>query len=85
MGKIPWSKIAWGCGILTLLVAIRSAITASRFLYYGGVYWQQEVFGDPWFYVGMVAAAVCVAALLALAGQNLKSDAQEADTDGRGD
>ena len=85
MGKIPWSKIAWSCGILTLLVAIRSVITASRFLYYGGVYWQKEVFSDPWFYVGMVAAAVCVAALLALAGQNTKNDEEETNTDGRGE
>ena len=72
MGKIPWKEIAWGSGILTLLVVVRSIITANRFLYYGGVYWQQEVFGDPWVYVGMAAAAICVAALLVLATQKTK-------------
>ena len=80
MHKIPWKDIAWGSGILTLLVVVRSIIRANRFLYYGSVYWQQEVFGDPWVSVGLAAAAVCVAALLALATKNLKEE-----NDGRGE
>ena len=83
--KFPWKGVALGSGILTFLVAVRSIITAGRFMYYGGVYWQKEVFGDPWFYVGMVAAAVCVVALLALAGQSLKSEDQEENEEGRGE
>lgn len=85
MRKIPWKGLAIGCGILTVLVIIRSIITARRFLYYGGLYWQQEVFEDPWLYIGMVSAAACVAALLALAGQERKNEKQEKDANGRGE
>lgn len=85
MHKIPWKEIAWGCGILTVLVVVRSIITAGRFLYYGGVYWQKEVFGDPWFYIGMVAAAVCVASLLVLAELGRKGETEKEKENGRGE
>ena len=82
MNKLPWSKIALGCGIVSVLVVIRSVITAGRFLYYGGVYWQRELMQDPWLYVGMVAAAVCVAALLVMSDQSDKKGTEETVDDG---
>ena len=81
MKHIPWKGIATGCGILAVMVLVRCVITAGRFLYYGGVYWQKEIMADPWFYIGMVAAAVCVAALLVLADRADKEKKQEM-TDG---
>ena len=80
MKNIPWKKVALGCGILTLLIVCRCAVTAGRFLYYGGVYWQNEIMQDPWLYVGMVAAACCVAALLILSDQADK-EAKKEETD----
>ncbi len=83
MKCIPWRGLAMGCGTLAVLVVFRCIITAGRFLYYGGTYWQQEIMADPWLYIGMAAAAGCVAALLVLsdkAGQKQKQE--EAETDG---
>lgn len=77
MKHIPWKGLATGCGILAVLVLIRCIVTAGRFLYYGGVYWQNEIMQDPWFYVGMVAAAVCVAALLVLSDQSKKEETSD--------
>ena len=79
MRKIPWKGIAVGCGFLSVLVVIRCAVTAGYVLYYGGRDWQKAVMEDPWLYIGMVAAGLCVFALLALAGQNQKEE-----KDGRG-
>ena len=76
MKKIPWRGIAGGCGLLTVLVLARCVVTALRSLYYyGGMYWRNEVAQDPWLYVGMVAAAVCVAALLILSDRAEKEKA----------
>ena len=67
MKNIPWKGIAVSCGILTVMVLFRCIITAGRFIYYGGTYWHNEIMQDPWFYIGMAAAALCVASLLVLA------------------
>ena len=85
MYKIPWKGIAIGSGILTVLVAFRCLITARRFVYYGGAYWQGQVMADPWFYIGMMAAALCVAALLILSDLTDKYGKEKEDTDGCGD
>ena len=83
MKKIPWKGLAYGCGILALLVLARCVVTAGRMLYYyGGSYWQSAIMEDPWFYIGMVAAAVCVAALLVLADRTSKEAAQTSQEDG---
>lgn len=85
MKNIPWKGIAVGCGILAVMVLCRCVVTAGRFIYYGGVYWQNEIMADPWFYVGMVAAAVCVAALLVLADRSDKEKMKEITDDGCGE
>lgn len=85
MKKKLWKGIAIGCGCLALLVVIRCVVTAGRFLYYGGTYWQSAVMEDPWLYVGMVAAAVCVAALLLLSELSAKAEKEEKHKDGCGE
>jgi hypothetical protein len=70
--KFPWKGLAIGGGILTLLVAIRSLITVERAVYFGKQYGIQLVMNDPWLYVGMAAAAICVVALLVLADRESK-------------
>lgn len=70
--KFPWKRVALCSGILTLLVAIRSFVTVERALYYGRKYGMQLVMQDPWLYIGMAAAAICVVALLVLADQEAK-------------
>lgn len=82
MKHIPWKGIAAGCGILAVMVLVRCVVTAGRFIYYGGTYWQNEIMQDPWFYVGMVAAAFCVAALLVLADRSDKETKKEIQDDG---
>lgn len=72
--KFPWKHLAlWG-GVLTLLVAVRCFVTVERALYYGygNKYGMQLVVQDPWFYIGMAAAALCVVALLVLADRESK-------------
>lgn len=73
MRKFPWKGLAIGGGILTLLVAIRSFVTIERAAYFGKQYGVQLVMQDPWLYIGMAAAALCVVALLVLADQEKKS------------
>ena len=75
--KFPWKELAIGSGILTLLVAIRSFVTVERAIYYGKKYGMQLVMQDPWLYVGLAAAAVCVVALLVLADQESKKQHAE--------
>ena len=82
MKHIPWKGIAAGCGILAVMVLFRCVITAGRFVYYGGTYWHNEIMQDPWFYIGMAAAAVCVAALLVLADRAGKDEKKESTNDG---
>ena len=85
MKKIPWKGIAIGCGILAVLVVLRCIVSASRFLYYGGTYWQSVVMEDPWLYVGMTSAAICVAALLVLAELSSQEEKEEANDNGCGE
>ena len=66
MKKIPWKGLAVSCGTLAILVLFRCIITAGRLLYYGSAYWKNAIMQDPWFYIGMAAAAGCVASLLVL-------------------
>ena len=75
--KFPWKGLAIGCAILTALVAVRCVVTVERALYYGRSYGFQLVMQDPWFYIGMAAAAVCVAALLVLVDQASKQRDKE--------
>jgi hypothetical protein len=77
--KFPWKGVALGSGILTFLVAARCVVTVERALYYGRNYGMQLVMEDPWFYIGMAAAAICVIALLVLADQESKRHAPEED------
>ncbi len=70
--KFPWKGLAIGGGILTLLVAIRSFVTVERAVYFGKQYGMQLVMQDPWLYIGMAAAAICVVALLVLADREAK-------------
>ena len=85
MHKIPWKGIAIGSGILTLLVFCRCWVTAERFVYYGNAYWQSQVMADPWFYAGMISAAVCVAALLVLSDRADKEKKETQTEDGCGE
>ncbi len=82
MKNIPWKSIAFGCGTLALMVLFRCVVTAGRYMYYGGIFWQNEIMADPWFYIGMVAAAVCVAALLVLGDRSDKEKKKKATNDG---
>ena len=70
--KFPWKPLALYSGILTLLVAIRSFVTVERAVYFGKQYGMQLVMNDPWLYIGMAAAALCVVALLVLADREAK-------------
>lgn len=80
MKKFPWLGIGVGCAILVLLVIGRSAVTAGRVLYYGGTDWLSSVRSDPWFYVGMAAAAICVVSFL-LASRRAEQTAEESHVD----
>ena len=63
MRKIPYKTIMWVCLGLALLVAARSAVTVGKAFYYR-TDWVAELVEDPWFIVGLVAAAVGMLALL---------------------
>ncbi len=85
MKRIPWKGIAVACGTLAVLVMLRCMVSAGRFLYYGGTYWQSVVMEDPWLYIGMISAALCVAALLVLAELSSQEEKENTDGDGCGD
>ena len=82
MKQIPWKGLAFGSGLLAFLVLGRCIVTVGRLLYYGSNYWQSAIMEGPWFYIGMVAAAVCVAALLVLSDQATKKREETTETDG---
>ena len=82
MKKLPWKGIAFGCGMTAVLVLARCVVTAGRFLYYGGTYWQSEIMQDPWFYIGMASAAICVAALLVLSEGANKEHTEKSEENG---
>ncbi len=79
--KFPWKGVALGGGILTILVAIRCFVTVERAIYYGRNYGIQLIMNDPWFYIGMAAAAICVVALLVLADQEAKKKVEQTDAE----
>ena len=79
--KFPWKGVALGSGILTFLVAVRCFVTVERAAYYGKDYRMQLVMQDPWLYIGMAAAAVCVTALLVLADQEAKKRTKKPEPD----
>ena len=66
MKKIPFKAIAAACMTLALLVVARCAVTYGRTVYYGGTDWVSKVVEDPWFTVGILAAAVSVVSLILL-------------------
>lgn len=66
MKKIPWRGIALGSLVTVLLVAARTAVTVGKAYYYRyGIGWQTDVMEDPWFYVGVAAAAIGLGSLVA--------------------
>lgn len=77
MKKFPWKGIGIGCAVLTMLVIARCAVTAGRVLYYGGTNWMSKVTADPWFYIGMAAAAACAACFLVLAQEESKKEQED--------
>lgn len=74
MKNFPWKSTAIVCGIVTVLVIARCAVTVGFVRYYGGSYWMDKLMEDPWFYIGMVAAALCAVSLLVLAEQDRKKE-----------
>ncbi len=62
MKKIPYLGICIGCGILAVLVAARCGVTAGREMYYGTDAVWRKICGDPWFYVGVLSAAMSLGA-----------------------
>lgn len=58
MKKIPFQTIMICGAVLTLLVAARCITTACMELYYGRPDWVSVILADPWFYVGVAAAAL---------------------------
>ena len=61
MAHFPFKGIGIGCTILTFLVIVRCIVTIAWNRYYGYVNWSSLVLQDPWFYVGMLAAALGIA------------------------
>lgn len=79
MKSFPWKGTAIGCGILTVLVIARCAVTVGFVRYYGGSYWMDKLMEDPWFYIGMTSAALCAVSLLVLSDQEKKAKETEQD------
>lgn len=79
MKNFPWKGTAVGCAILTVLVIARCAVTVGFVRYYGGSYWMDKLMEDPWFYIGMTAAAFCAISLLVLAERDRKENKTEED------
>ena len=76
MKRIPWMTISIICFIAMLLVAARSAVAVGKAFYYH-IDWLNELVTDPWFYVGMAAAAGGIVSLIARSIQFRKSNRQE--------
>ena len=76
MKKIPWKTMMIGSTVMTVLVAARCIATACMELYYGRADWVSVILRDPWFYVGVAAAAlVCTSAIACLVEQRNKKEA----------
>ena len=65
MEKIPFRKIGFAGLALAVLVAIRCCVSAGYVWYYGGSY-ADAVLTDPWFYIGILAAAASAASWVIL-------------------
>lgn len=74
MKEFPWKSVALGTGIVTVLVAARCAVTVGFLRYYYGTArnWMDKLMEDPWFFIGMAAAALCAVSLLVLADREDK-------------
>ena len=67
MKKIPWKAVMIGSAVMTVLVAARCVATVLMERYYGRTAWVSVILQDPWFYVGIAAAAVvCISAIVCL-------------------
>lgn len=75
MKKIPWKTIALICLVAAVLIVARSAVTVGKAIYFGQD-WPAKLVADPWFYLGIAAAAVGIGALVALSFQN-KNEQQD--------
>lgn len=80
MKKIPFKQIMFGCLAMALLVAARSAVTVGKAFYYR-TDWVAKLVEDPWFIVGLVAAAVGLLALLLMMWQRKERPDQPAQED----
>ena len=60
MDKIPFKTIGGCCAVLTVLIIARCLVSIGRVLYYGGNYWLTVIQSDPWLYVSVASAAICV-------------------------
>lgn len=58
MKKIPWRGICVGSTVMTVLVLARCIATVAREIYYNRTGYMALILQDPWFYVGIAAAAV---------------------------
>lgn len=72
MKKIPWKYFAFASLGMVVLVAARSAVSIGKSIYYG-FDWYAELAEDPWFYVGILAAAAGLISLAAMAIQRRKN------------
>lgn len=73
MKKIPWNVMMIAGAVMALLVAARCIATVCMERYYGRTNWVAVILADPWFYVGVAAAAVvCICAIACLVEQRKK-------------
>lgn len=70
MKKFPWKALMIGSTVMMALVVARCIATACMEMYYGRTDWVPVIMADPWFYVGIAAAAVvCICAVVCLLEQ----------------
>ena len=70
MKKFPWKALMIGSTVMMVLVVARCIATACMERYYGRTNWVPVIMADPWFYVGITAAAVvCICAVVCLLEQ----------------
>ena len=79
MRKFPWKWIATVCAVLVILVTGRCAVTVGRVMYYKSGDWLANILNDPWFYVGMAAAAICAVSFFVLAISPKRKEMEKAD------
>ena len=71
--RFPWKGAGITCAVITLLVVLRCLVTFFRNRYYGGTNGIQLILADPWFYIGMAAAAIGLACFVFLIVLDKKS------------